>query len=137
MYDFVSFYVQKVSRSFVPPSYLILATPLERIYKTCLAVAEMGDRLTATDMSRKWGLLCPFPWGGAGSPSNTMSSGPSPSSVPSGILIHPTVWPQYTNVRQTGQTGHWSCSIRRTVTCNGRPKTFCTHLNVSRNYLSL
>ena len=42
------------------------------------------------------GLLCPF-WGrGAGSPSNIISLGPRPTSVPSGILIHPTVWPQYT-----------------------------------------
>ena len=45
------------------------------------------------------GLLCPFPRlsvGGAGSPSNAVS--PGPTSVPSGSLIHPTVWPQYTNV---------------------------------------
>jgi len=41
-------------------------------------------------------LLCPFPWVG-GSPSYTMSPGPRPTSVPSGILIHPTVWPQYIN----------------------------------------
>jgi len=34
----------------------------------------------------------------AGSPSNTMSPGPRPTSVSSGILIHLTVWPQYTNV---------------------------------------
>jgi len=55
--------------------------------------------------------------GGAGSPSNTMWPGPRPTSVPDGILIHPTVWPQYTNVtdRQTGQTGQRSDSIRRTV----------------------
>jgi len=25
-------------------------------------------------------------------------TGPRPTSIPSGILIHPTVWPQYTNV---------------------------------------
>ena len=31
-------------------------------------------------------------------PHLTMWSGPRPTSVPSGILIHPTVWPQYTNV---------------------------------------
>jgi len=38
------------------------------------------------------------------------------TSVPSDILIHPTIWQQYTNVtdRQT--------YIGRTVTCNGRPK---------------
>jgi len=46
------------------------------------------------DMDRQVrGLLCPFPWG-AGSPSNTMSPGPGTTSVPSGILIHPAVWPQ-------------------------------------------
>ena len=25
-------------------------------------------------------------------------AGPRPTSIPNGILIHPTVWPQYTNV---------------------------------------
>jgi len=35
---------------------------------------------------------------GAGSPSNIMWPGPRPTSIPSGVLIHPTVWPQYTNV---------------------------------------
>jgi len=45
--------------------------------------------------------------GGAGSPSNTISPGPRPTSVPSGILdlIHPTVWPQYTNVTDRQYTG--------------------------------
>ena len=50
------------------------------------------------------GLLCPLfgvgllPCGGAGSPSKTMWSVPRRTSIPSGLLIHPTVWPQYTNV---------------------------------------
>jgi len=35
------------------------------------------------------GLLYPFPFGDTGSPSNTMCPGPWPTSVPSGILIHP------------------------------------------------
>jgi len=41
------------------------------------------------------------------SSSNTVLPGPRPTCMPSFILIHPTVWPQYTNVtdRQTGQTG--------------------------------
>jgi len=58
---------------------------------------------------------------GAGSPSNTMWPGPRPTCTPSFILIHPTVWPQFTNVtdRQTGQTDRqvrqWSDSIGRTV----------------------
>jgi len=73
----------------------------------CLAVAEMGNCLAITDGSKNGGgLLYPILWG-AESPPNTMSPGPKPTSVPSGILIHPTVWPQYTNVmRQTDrQTG--------------------------------
>jgi len=43
---------------------------------------------------------------GARSPSNTMLPGPRPTCVPSDILIHPTVWPQYPNVtdRQDIQT---------------------------------
>jgi len=62
----------------------------------------MGDRLATTDMGEKW-------VGGAGSPSNTMSPGPRPISVPSasGVLIHPnpTVWPQYTNATDRTDNG--------------------------------
>jgi len=63
-------------------------------------------------------------WVSTGSPSNTMSPGPRPTSIPSGILIHPAVRPQYTNVTdkqtdRTGQTdrqtGQQSDSIGRTV----------------------
>jgi len=72
--------------------------PDDNSYKSS-AVAEMGgDRLGTTDMGQKvGGLLCPF-HGGAVSTSNTMSPGPRPTTVPSGILINPAVWPQYTNV---------------------------------------
>jgi len=37
--------------------------------------------------AKNWGRLCPF--GGDGSPSNTMWPGLRPTSAPSGILIHP------------------------------------------------
>jgi len=40
------------------------------------------------------GAVPPFWGGGAGFPSSTMWPGPRPISKPSGILIHPTVWPQ-------------------------------------------
>jgi len=56
------------------------------------AVVEMADNARANGLKR-WGLLCPFPWG-AESPYNTMSPGPRPTSVASGILIHAAVWPQ-------------------------------------------
>jgi len=59
-------------------------------------------------MGRKSGGVPPFfgGGGGAGPPSNTMWPEPMPTSVPSFILVHPTVWPQYTNItdRQTAQT---------------------------------
>jgi len=56
-------------------------------------------------MGRKVGTVSFF--GGAGTPSNTVWPGPRPASIPSGILIHLTIWPQYTNVtvRQTRKTG--------------------------------
>jgi len=59
------------------------------------AVAEMADRLATTDMGPKWREAVPvFLVGGAGSLSNTISPGQRPTSLPSGILIHPDVWPQ-------------------------------------------
>ena len=55
--------------------------------------------------------------GRGGLPSNTGLHGPRPTSVPSGNLIHPAVWPQYTVTnRQTDrQPGQRSRSIGRTV----------------------
>jgi len=69
--------------------------------QNCSTAAEMGDPLATIDMGRKVGAAMPL-YVGAGSPSNTMSPRPRPISVPSGILIHPTVWPQY--VRPTDRT---------------------------------
>ena len=81
------------------------------------AVAEMGDRARAK-WAEKWGGGCCAPfrtWGEeAGSPSSTAWPGRRPTSIPSGILIHLTVWPQYTNV--TDRTDRQrSRSIGRTV----------------------
>ena len=59
------------------------------------AVAEMGDRLATIDMDRRAGRGCCGGWVPTGSPSNTMWPGPRPTSLPSGILIHPTDWPQF------------------------------------------
>ena len=50
------------------------------------AVAEMGDG-TRAKWSEKWGLMFLFPWGRAGSPSNTMSPGPRPTSTRSGTVV--------------------------------------------------
>jgi len=57
------------------------------------------------DHNRQWPKigrwLCSF--GATGSPSNAMWPGPRPTSVPSGILIHPAVWPQQTWAEYWGQ----------------------------------
>jgi len=58
------------------------------------AVAEMGDRLAIIGMGRKKGWAAVGGWVPTGSTSNTMWPGRRPTSLPSGILIHPTVWPQ-------------------------------------------
>jgi len=64
------------------------------IHNKSSAVAEMGDRLVTIDMGRKVERGCCGGWVSNGSPSNTVWPGPRPTSLPSGILIHPTVWPQ-------------------------------------------
>jgi len=64
------------------------ATPI--IDNKSSAVAEMRDRLATIGMGPKWGGAAV----GAGSPSNTMWPGPRPTSLPTGIFIHPAVWPQ-------------------------------------------
>ena len=64
----------------------------------------MGDRLATIDMDRRVGGCCDPFRGEEQGPDLTQCR--LPTSVPSGILIHPTVWPQYTNVtdRQDRQT---------------------------------
>jgi len=82
-----------------------------------LSQGELGPRLTQCGLGRgllpyqvassfiqpfghnrhgpKIGALCPLFGGeGAVSPSNTMLLGSRPTSLPSGILIRPAIWPQ-------------------------------------------
>ena len=60
--------------------------------------------LATIDMNKKLGRgLCPlFGDGGAGSPSNTKSTGPRHTSIPYGILVHPAVWTQRTLAENWG-----------------------------------
>ena len=61
------------------------------------------------------GCCAPFAGkGGSWVLSNTMYPGPRPTSVPSGILIHPTSWPQYANVTDRQDRQRTDC-IGRTV----------------------
>jgi len=64
------------------------------VYK-CLAVAEMGDRLATIDIGRKLVGEAVPPFLGELDPHVTqLWPGPRPTFVPTGILIHPAVWPQ-------------------------------------------
>jgi len=55
---------------------------------------DPSSRLATIDTGRKLGAPLLFWGGGTGSPSNTMSLGLRPTSLPSGILIHPAIWPK-------------------------------------------
>ena len=57
----------------------------------------------------------PLSMAGAGSSSNTVSPGMRPASLSSGILIHPTVWPQYRQDRHTGHPVASGESFTKTV----------------------
>ena len=56
------------------------------------AVAEIGDRLATIDMDQKEGAAVPLS-GGSWAPS---------AYVPSGIWIHPAVWPQQISAENWG-----------------------------------
>ena len=77
--------------------------------KRYLDPSSLWSQQTCTE---NWAGCAPF-GGGAGSPSNTMWPGPRPTSTPSGILIYPTISPQYTNITdrqdRTGQSNE--CSL--------------------------
>jgi len=61
------------------------------VYHRSKSNLDPSSRLATTNMGRKWGVVPPF-WEGAGSPSSTIWHGPRPTSIPSGILIHPAIW---------------------------------------------
>jgi len=61
----------------------------------CSVVVEMGDHLATIDIGQKEGASVSLS-GRAGSPSKTMWPRLRSTSVPTGILIHPAVWPQQT-----------------------------------------
>jgi len=64
---------------------------LQQQLSSCWDGRPFGHKQT---WAQNWEGLFPL-FRGARSPSNTMKPGPRPTSVPIGILIHPTVWPQY------------------------------------------
>jgi len=54
-----------------------------------------------------WLRAVPFFLGGAGSPSNTKSPGPRPTSIPSGLLIHSAIWQQQVWAENWGAVPFW------------------------------
>ena len=72
-----------------------------------LGYLDPCSRLATTDMDQKLGESeCAFYLGIVGS-HRTKSPGPRPTSIPSGILVHPAVWPQLTLAE------NWGCSLFR------------------------
>jgi len=72
------------------------------LHRTDLIVFRLTlQTITTTPMMSIWGK------GGAGSPSNTKSPGPRPTSVPSGILIHSSIWPQQIWTKNCGAVPLW------------------------------
>jgi len=72
---------------------------------------DPSSRLATIDMGRKFGLR-PF-WGRCSwAPSNTMSLGLRPISLPSGMFIHPAIWPQQIWAKKWGAVppgkGSWA-----------------------------
>jgi len=64
---------------------------------------DSSNRFTTIEMGRKLGrVLRPLGERGAGSTSSTMWPGSRPTSVPSAVLIHPDVWPQWTWAENCG-----------------------------------
>jgi len=72
------------------PAACCTATRAQQLLRWATVPEQSGPKIGG-------GCYAPFR-GGAGFPSNTMWPGSRPTSIPSGILIHPTVWPQYTIV---------------------------------------
>jgi len=98
-------------------------------------IFDPSSRLATTDMGRKLGV--PLWRGGAGSPSNIMWPGLRPTSIPSFILIRPTVWPQYTNVtdrtdRQRSDSIGWTVlqTVAQKRPSQGRPKIMIFFLEI-------
>jgi len=81
----------------VPSGILIIIIIIRKfITRTCSQ---------ALSMNRRRGDIQPFAlfsMGVAGSTSNTNSPGPRKTSMPSGILVHPAVWPQRTLAENWG-----------------------------------
>ena len=78
-------------------------------YNKSSAVAELGDRLATIQTYAEKLYPFHFQWGRQlGSYLTQCRPGPRPTSVstvPSGILIHPTFWPQYTNITDRQDIG--------------------------------
>jgi len=62
----------------------------------------------------------PFCGGGAGFPPNTMSLGPRPTSLQSGILIHPAIWPRQIKDEKWGSVHLWEGELGRYLTQCGQ-----------------
>jgi len=88
-----SYFLTKLHHNFTSQYSFTTQFLNARLYNSS-AVAEICDRGHNRHMGRKGGAALPLSLGGAGSQSNTMWPGPRSTYVPSGVFIHPALWPQ-------------------------------------------
>jgi len=77
---------------------------------------------------------------GAGSPCNAKSPGLRPTAIPSGILMHPTVWPRQMcakNLRGVAPLGEGELGPRLTQCGHCVPSFILIHPTVWRQYTSV
>jgi len=81
------------------PPYQVASSSIQPFHhnRHGLQVIRAQVKLASVNCESTGGCCAPF-HDGSWSPSNAMWLGPRPTYIPSGIVIHPTVWPQYTNV---------------------------------------
>jgi len=95
---------------------MTLPTKFKDYRFTCTKDMMRSQNLTRAQQQLRWMTVWPqWTWaknwgtapilGAAGSSSNTKSPGPRPTAMVSFILIHPTVWPQYTNITDRQDNG--------------------------------
>jgi len=77
---------------------------LAEVYLCTKWYPDPSSRLATVDMGLKVGNAVPLSMEGVG-PHLTVLPRLRPTSVASGILIHPTVWVQYTNVADRQDNG--------------------------------
>ena len=86
---------------------------------------DPSSRLTKINMGRKLGGSAPFLGTEVGFPSNTKSPWLRTTSIPSGIFIHPAIWPQQIWAENWGLCRFWGGEMGPHLTQWPGPRPTC------------